>query len=67
MNARMESMSDELARALVFPLWNGNRDVIRRVSEAYLMSEYLIGIRMVNEYDDVLYDHFLEGESKVLI
>ncbi len=60
-------MTDELARVLVFPLWNGDQEVIRQIAGAYLNSEYLTGIRVVTEYGDVLYDHFPEGADKVLI
>jgi hypothetical protein len=67
LNARMESVTDELARVLVFPLWNGNQDVIQGISEAFLKSEDLIGIRVVTEYGDVLYDHLPEGGDRRLV
>ena len=67
LNARMECLTDELVRVLVFPFWNGDQDVIQGISEAFLKSEYLAGIRVVTEYGDVLYDHLPKGGDRRLV
>ncbi len=67
LNARMEYLTDEFTRIPVFPLWNNDQDVVRRVSEAFLKSEYLIGIRVITEYGDVLDAHLPELEEPALV
>ena len=52
LNARATHLTDEFANVLVSPLWNFDYDTTLQITQAYLKTEYLVGIRVKSDFDE---------------
>ncbi|MCP4107531.1 MAG: PAS domain S-box protein [Desulfobacteraceae bacterium] len=66
LNARIAYITDEFAKVLALPMWNVDENMIQQISEAYLKSEYLSGIRVENNFKEILFEK-LHGNGKNLV
>ncbi|MCP4344280.1 MAG: PAS domain S-box protein [Desulfobacterales bacterium] len=66
LNTRITYITDEFAKVLALPLWNVDENMIHQISEAYLKSEYLSGIRVETNFKEILFDK-LYGDEKNLV
>ncbi len=53
---RSQAITDEFSNVLALPVWDLDYDTINQISNAYLQSEDLVGIRLKNTYGDVLFN-----------
>ncbi len=67
LNARIAYITDEFAKVLALPVWNVDENMIQQISEAYLKSEYLSGIRVETNYKEIIFDKSYWNTKKVAI
>jgi PAS domain S-box-containing protein len=67
LNARTAYITDEFVNVMILPLWNLDIEMIRQISEAYLNSEYLVGIRVTTQYGAIIFDNHPPPDPKRLI
>ena len=64
---RAEHATDEFANVIALPLWNLDKHMIQQISEAYLNSEYIAGIRVAGKNrKKMLFEYSSQGRGKLI-
>ncbi|MCG6908210.1 MAG: response regulator, partial [Desulfobacteraceae bacterium] len=66
LNERATYIAEELAEVLSLPLWNLDYDTIGQISQAYLKAEYLAGVRVKTDSDDIVFESLPPKKEKVI-
>jgi PAS domain S-box-containing protein len=66
LNERATYISEELAEVLSLPLWNLDYDTIEQTSQVYLKAEYLAGIQVRTDYDEIVFESLPPEKEKVI-
>ncbi len=53
---KIENITNELSNVLAVPLWHIDHETIDQISKAYMKSEYLVGVRVITNYGDVIFN-----------
>ena len=67
LNAKAESMIEELREVLAISMWNLNQNVVQQISNAYLKSPYLAGIHVVDDLGNVMFDQVPQDELSSIL
>lgn len=57
LRAKADSVAEELTDIMTISLWNLSHNVIHQISNAYIKSGYIAGIRVQDDHGNIMYEH----------